>query len=121
VLINLVLNAIPIFFLSFMKMPTSVWKKVIKIQRQFLWGDVRGGNKISWMKWEVVCKAKSQGGLGVRDVRLVNLSLLTKWRWRLLQPGMPLWKEILVAKYGNHIVDHVVWSNRQIPASSSSW
>jgi hypothetical protein len=121
VLINTVLNAIPIFFLSFMKMPTSVWKKVIKIQRQFLWGGVRGGCKISWVKWEVVCKSKSQGGLGVRDVRLVNLSLLAKWRWRLLQPGMPLWKEILVAKYGNHIVDHVVWSNRRIPGSSSSW
>jgi hypothetical protein len=28
VLINVVLNAIPIFYLSFMKMPKSVWKKV---------------------------------------------------------------------------------------------
>jgi hypothetical protein len=90
VLINAVLNAIPIFSLSFLKMPMSVWKKVVKIQRQFLWGGVRGGNKISWVKWAVVCKEKSQGGLGVRDVRLVNLSLLSKWRWRLLQPGLPL-------------------------------
>ncbi|KAK2371645.1 hypothetical protein QL285_084567 [Trifolium repens] len=87
VLINSVLNAIPIFFLSFMKMPMSVWKKVVKIQHQFLWGGVRGGKKISWVKWEVVCKEKSQGGFGVRDIRLVNLSLLSKWRWRLLQPG----------------------------------
>jgi hypothetical protein len=72
VLINSVLNAILIFFLSFMKMPVSVWKKVVKIQRQFLWGSVRGGKKISWVKWEVVCKVKSQGGLGVQDIRLVN-------------------------------------------------
>ncbi|KAK2425495.1 hypothetical protein QL285_035737 [Trifolium repens] len=101
-------------------MPVSVWKKVIKIQHQFLWGDVRGGKKISWVKWEVICKEKSQGGFGVRDIRLVNLSLLSKWRWRLLQPGMPLWKEVLVAKYGNFIVDFVDWRNRRIPVSSST-
>ncbi|GAU26541.1 hypothetical protein TSUD_361750 [Trifolium subterraneum] len=59
-----------------------------------------GGNKIKWVKWSVVCKTKRMGGLGVRDVRLVNLSLLAKWRWRLLLPGSSLWKEVLVAKYG---------------------
>jgi hypothetical protein len=26
-----------------------------------------------------------------------------------------------VAKYGNHIVDHVDWSNIRIPVSSSTW
>jgi hypothetical protein len=121
VLINAVLNSIPIFFLSFLKMPVGVWKKVVKIQRQFLWGGVRGGNKICWIKWSVVCKDKCQGGLGVRDVRLVNISLLSKWRWRLLQPGMPLWKEVIVAKYGNHCVLFVDWSNNRIPVSSSNW
>ncbi|MCH86251.1 ribonuclease H protein [Trifolium medium] len=87
VLINAVLNAIPIFYLSFMKMPVKVWKKVVRIQREFLWGGVQGGNKVSWVKWAVVCKPKNKGGLGVRDARIVNLSLLTKWRWRLLLPG----------------------------------
>jgi hypothetical protein len=36
VLINSVLNAIPIFFLSFLKMPVSVVKAVVRIQRSFL-------------------------------------------------------------------------------------
>jgi hypothetical protein len=104
-----------------MKMPVCVWKKVVRIQRQFLWGGVRGGNKINWVKWSVVCKEKCHGGLGVRDARIVNFSLLAKWRWRLLQPGLPLWKEVLIAKYGNHIAHHEDLSNRSIPASSSSW
>jgi hypothetical protein len=34
---------------------------------------------------------------------------------------LPLWKEVLIAKYGNHIAHHEDWSNRSIPASSSSW
>jgi hypothetical protein len=28
----------------------------------------------------VVCKEKCHGGLGVRDARIVNFSLLAKWR-----------------------------------------
>jgi hypothetical protein len=55
------------------------------------------------VKWATVCKEKIKGGLGVRDVKIVNLSLLTKWRWRLLQEGRSLWNEVLDAKYGSHI------------------
>jgi hypothetical protein len=121
ILLNSVLNAIPIFHLSFLKMPNQVWKKVVRIQREFLRGGVKGGRKICWVKWSVVCKEKSKGGLGVCDVRLVNLSLLLKWRWRLLQPGRPLWEDVLVAKYGNHITCEVDWSRSRIPKWSSNW
>jgi hypothetical protein len=38
ILINSVLAAIPIFYLSLMKMPTCVWRKIVAIQRRFLWG-----------------------------------------------------------------------------------
>jgi hypothetical protein len=85
VLINSVLNSIPIFYLSFLKLPVVVLKKLIRIQREFLWGGVKGGRKVSWVKWSEVCRPKCQGGLGVRDVGKVNLSLLIKWRWKLLQ------------------------------------
>lgn len=42
VLLNAVLNAIPIFHLSFLKLLVKVWKRVVKIQREFLWGGVMG-------------------------------------------------------------------------------
>ncbi|GAU46080.1 hypothetical protein TSUD_180160 [Trifolium subterraneum] len=89
-------------------------------EEEFLWGGVRGGNKIKRVKWSVVCKAKRMGGLGVRDVRLVNLSLLAKWRWRLLLPGSSLWKEVLVAKYGNQILQRVNWSDCRISTLASN-
>jgi hypothetical protein len=121
VMINAVLNSIPIFFLSFMKLPNKVWKKIVRIQREFLWGGVKGGKKISWIKWSVVCRERSKGGLGVRDVRLVNISLLAKWRWRLFLPERSLWKDVLVAKYGDHILHEVDWSSARLPPSASSW
>jgi hypothetical protein len=82
VLINSVLNSIPIFYLSFLKIPVVVLKKIIRIQREFLWGGTKGGRRISWVKWSEVCQPRSNGGLGVRDVGKVNLSLLIKWRWK---------------------------------------
>ena len=74
------LNAIPIFYLSLLRMPNIVWRKLVKIQSDFLWGGTRGRRKLCWVKWRVVCQPRSKGGLGVRDIRLVNLSLLLKWR-----------------------------------------
>ncbi|MCH79506.1 LINE-1 reverse transcriptase like [Trifolium medium] len=121
VLINSVLNSAPIFYLSFFKAPKVVIKQIIRIQREFLWGGVKGGKKISWVKWKDVCKPKSQGGLGVRDVGKVNLSLLIKWRWRLLQKEDALWKDILVAKYGTGVRHNVHWMDVSIPNRASGW
>ncbi|KAK2415745.1 hypothetical protein QL285_038202 [Trifolium repens] len=121
VLINAVLNSMPIFYLSFLKIPVSVRKKVIRIQREFLWGGVKGGRKVSWIKWSVICKEKEKGGLGVRDIHFVNLSLLAKWRWRLLLPGRSLWKDVLIAKYGNQILFQSDLSVMRAPSWSSNW
>lgn len=51
ILLNSVLNSLPI-----LKMPVQVCKKVVRIQREFLWGGVRGGKKINWVKWNSVCQ-----------------------------------------------------------------
>jgi hypothetical protein len=74
VMLNVVLSAIPIFYLSFLKMPIKVWKEVVKIQRKFLWGGLSRKNKTCWVKWDDICKPKEEGGLGVRDLRLVNVA-----------------------------------------------
>jgi hypothetical protein len=120
-LINSVLNSIPIFFMSFLKMPSQVVKTVVRIQREFLWGGVRGGRKISWLSWKMVCKEKREGGLGVRDVRVVNLSLLTKWRWKLLQNEPALWKDVLVAKYGTRLLHFVIFNGIPGGRIASCW
>jgi hypothetical protein len=62
------------------------------------------------------------GGLGVRDLEVVNISLLLKWRWRLLnREHFGLWKDVLVAKYGIHIVNNVNLSLDPIPDFASLW
>jgi hypothetical protein len=105
-----------------MKMPVQVRKKVVRIQRDFLWGGVNGRKKLSWVKWKVICREKKKGGLGVRDLEVVNISLLLKWRWRLISKEDPtLWKEVLVAKYGNNILSNATLSCEPIPSYASLW
>jgi hypothetical protein len=95
--------------------------KVFRIQREFLWGGIKGSRKISWVKWRDVCLPRSQGGLGVRDVGKVNSNLLIKWRWKLLEGEDAVWKDILVAKYGSIVRHKVHWSGSEISNRSSCW
>jgi hypothetical protein len=66
--------------------------------------------RINWVKWDVVCQPKSLGGLGVKDIRAVNISLLAKWRWRLLKDDLVLWKEVLRGKFGESVIGMVCWA-----------
>ncbi|GAU22757.1 hypothetical protein TSUD_129690 [Trifolium subterraneum] len=101
ILLNSVLNSIPICYLSFMKMPVKIWKQIVKLQRKFLWGGTIMERKIPWVSWANVCKPKVDGGLGIRELRAVNLSLLGKWRWRLLSGRQGIWRDILLSRYGS--------------------
>jgi hypothetical protein len=95
VLLNSMLASIPIFYLSFVKLLVSVRKTIIRLQRNYLWTRLSGaGCKISWVSWNDVCRPKNEGGLGVRDLKLFNVSLLEKWRWRLLVGGDSLWNDV---------------------------
>jgi len=53
------------------------------------------------VRWDIVKQPVSLGGLGVRDLRLFNESLLEKWFWRFLNEKGSLWREVVVIKYGS--------------------
>jgi len=88
-LIQSILTSIPIYFLSFFRVP-----------KRFLWGGWDDQHKIAWVKWETVCLPKDKGGLGVKDITKFNLALLAKWKWNLFHHSGELWARILDSKYG---------------------
>jgi len=80
-LISSVLNAIPLYYLSFFKAPSSIYaKKITKLQRKFLWDWDIEGRKIVWIKWDNLCKPKAKGGLGIKQIDIFNKALLSKWK-----------------------------------------
>ncbi|RVW55331.1 Transposon TX1 uncharacterized 149 kDa protein [Vitis vinifera] len=78
-LIKSTLASIPIYFLSLIRIPKSVTKRIEKIQRDFLWGGGRLERKAHLIKWKVVCSPKEEGGLGIRKIDVLNKALLGKW------------------------------------------
>lgn len=68
-----------------------------------------------------MCHPKDFRGLGFRDVRLMNLSLLAKWKWRLLQGDNALWREVLVVRYGHKVGDFLEGGKGMWPSNASRW
>ena len=50
-----------------------------KIQRDFLWGGGALVQKPHLVRWNMVFLEKRKGGLGVRNLSLMNIALLSKW------------------------------------------
>jgi len=99
-LIKFIINAVPLFFLSFFKAPIRVCKEITKLQKKFLWGWGTDGKKIAWTSWENICKVKEERGLGIKRIDFFNKALLAKWLWRRCSTESGLWKEVLESKYG---------------------
>ncbi|KAH1266244.1 putative ribonuclease H protein [Glycine max] len=98
-LINVVLTALPLFYLSFFRAPSAVINRLTVIQRNFLWGGNLEGKKIAWVAWSQVCASRERGGLGIKDIKALNNALLIKWKWFMFQQTDQLWSRILISKY----------------------
>ncbi|KAI5403769.1 hypothetical protein KIW84_051070 [Lathyrus oleraceus] len=83
------------------KAPKCVLEDIIKIQRNFLWGDGGGSRKMCWVSWDKICLRTEEGGLGVKNVEWFNLSLMSKWGWRFLNDKHAIWFKLLQFRYGS--------------------
>jgi len=61
-LLKYVITTLPLYYMSFFKMPASVQIEIKKIQKDFLLGWGSEGRKITWVKWDNICKSKEIGG-----------------------------------------------------------
>lgn len=59
--------------------------------------------------WEKICKLKSEGGFGIRLVREMNIVLLVKLGWRLLNTKDGFWVNIMRKKFRVGEVEDVSW------------
>ncbi|KAL8542622.1 hypothetical protein ACS0TY_003485 [Phlomoides rotata] len=60
-LVQSVLSSIPIYCLSFYRIPKRVIIELISIQRNFLWGGCEESSKTPWISWNTICKDKKLG------------------------------------------------------------
>ena len=81
-------------------MPRKERLRLEKIQRDFLWGGGALVQKPHLVRCKMVCLEKMKDGLGVRNLSLMNITLLCKWSWRYANENEALWKQVISQKYG---------------------
>jgi hypothetical protein len=56
-------------------------------------------DRMTWMSWKGLGRSKNSGGLGYRDLESLNIYLLAKKGWRLIQKPNSLAARVLKEKY----------------------
>ena len=97
-LITSSLNSAPIYHMSIYLLPKTVIKEMDKVRRTFFWQGGHSRRKYHLVRWTKICKSNKKGGLGIKDIRKMNLSLLCKWWWKLEQDS-GLWQDLVTYKY----------------------
>lgn len=121
ILINSVLNVVPIYALSFYKMPQKVMKVLRRIQSDFLWKGSESSCSIHWVSWKEVCKPKEEGGIGIKDMENFNRDLLSKWKWRIINEKEAIWNRIVCHRYITPKLKLLSSNDRDISKGYSIW
>ena len=99
ILIKAVAQATPTYTMSVFKLPDSLCQELNPMMGNFWWGQKGRERRMAWVSWEKLCKPKSDEGMGFRDFKALNLALLAKQGWRMLENPNALVHRVYKAKY----------------------
>lgn len=99
VLIKSIAQAIPVFAMSFFRIPKKMCDCISEAIARFWWGDDENHRRIHWKAWWRMCIPKQRGGLGYRDLYCFNQAMLAKHIWRFLCDPDSLCARVMRCKY----------------------
>ena len=95
-----VLQAIPVYAMQTTSLPIGINMKIDKACRKFIWSGTSNQQRMSMVSWDTLCKPKAYGGLGLKELNVMNKALLMKLSWRIISAKDSLWVQVLCTKYG---------------------
>ena len=94
----LVLEAIPVYWMSLSWIPLATLDKAHRICLHFLWSGHKDASVTPWVRWEKIAKPKSLGGWGLKNILNFVGVLAAKGGWRLIH-SKNLWTRVMTEKY----------------------
>ncbi|XP_048605487.1 uncharacterized mitochondrial protein AtMg00310-like [Brassica napus] len=91
--------ALPTYGISTFLLPLEICENLASAIAQFWWSSDPPKRGIHWAKWEKVCLPRKEGEIGFRMIHEVNLALLAKQLWRLVQFPNSLVARVLRGRY----------------------
>jgi hypothetical protein len=79
--------------------PASVCDEAEKICGDFIWGSTTNQRKCHLVSWEKICRPKEEGGLGFKNLRMLNQAYIHKLAWQMVAEPNKLWVQVMRAKY----------------------
>lgn len=100
ILVQSTLLAIPVYSMQTATIPISTIREIEALCRSFFWGAAPGQRRMAAVSWKQICRPKPVGGLGLPNLREVNLALLAKLLWKLIYCPKSFSSQLLYQKYG---------------------
>jgi mannosylglycoprotein endo-beta-mannosidase len=93
------LSCIAGYVMQTTNIPASICEEAEKICRDFIWGSTNQHRKCHLVSWEKICRPKEEGGLGFRNLRILNQAYIHKLAWQMVADPNKLWVQVMRAKY----------------------
>jgi hypothetical protein len=97
-LINIVLSSLPMYLMSFSGFLRVCVKNWTIIGQVCFWQSDEHKKKYRLAKWSILNKPSCVGGLGILDLDVQNICLLSKWLYKLLNEN-GVWQSMIKKKY----------------------
>jgi hypothetical protein len=94
------------YFLCSLSVPDGINKQFERILRQCLWRDNIDTPKQSLASWDMLCKPKQNGGVGIVNFKLQNEALLLKHLDKFYNRVNVPWVHLIWSTYYENIVPH---------------
>ncbi|KAI0519701.1 hypothetical protein KFK09_007159 [Dendrobium nobile] len=103
VLVKYAFLSLPMFLSSISLVPLSILKEFDKMCRSFIWNKSNGRIGLHYVSWDLLCKAKNEGGRGLFSAVSKVGPLQAKFAWEFLKKPNSLLNQII--KGNSFIID----------------